>query len=209
MGHSWGSFIVQGYIEKYHDIELAGCVISGSRGPDEDAVVIGGSIFLTLLAFFRGGRARSELAHRLADGAYNAFFKPNRTQFDWLSRDEAEVDAYAADPFCGKRVSIQFYKDLAFFLIHIHKKDNMKKIDSSLPVYVFSGGKDPVGNMGTSPTLLVDAYKSNGMKDLEIVIYPDGRHEMLNETNYREVEDNLAAWLNKKIAANQNTNQNK
>jgi alpha-beta hydrolase superfamily lysophospholipase len=71
----------------------------------------------------------------------------------------------------------------------------MEKIRTDLPVYVFSGSADPVGDMGASPTALVNAYRAMGIKDLEFVLYPDARHETLNETNREEVTDNLLAWI--------------
>jgi alpha-beta hydrolase superfamily lysophospholipase len=77
----------------------------------------------------------------------------------------------------------------------------MAGIRRDLPIYVFSGSADPVGEMGRSPTALVDAYRSIGIKDLEFVLYPDARHETLNETNRDEVMGNLLSWILKHLAA--------
>jgi alpha-beta hydrolase superfamily lysophospholipase len=129
------------------------------------------------------------------DGAFNTPFRPNRTPFDWISRDEKEVDAYAADPRCGKLCSVGFYRDLVGGLRRIHKSESMNRIPRELPIYVFCGTADPVGKMGNSPTALVNAYRSMGIRDLEFVLYPDARHETLNETNREEVMENILAWL--------------
>jgi len=197
LGHSWGSFIVQNYIEEYSgDLIINGCILSGTRGPG-DLMIKAGFPFLTLVAALRGQRNGSRLARALADGQYNKPFKPNRTQFDWLSRDEAEVDKYASDPFCGKLCSSGFYRDLTRLLYNIHRDEAMAKISRSLPVYVFSGNSDPVGNMGAGPTALVNAYRKLGVGDLEFVLYPGARHETLNETNREEVMDNLLSWINR------------
>ncbi|MDR1839541.1 MAG: lysophospholipase [Treponema sp.] len=197
LGHSWGSFIVQNYIEEYAgDLIIKGCILSGTKGPG-DLMVKAGLPFLTLLAFFRGQRNGSRLAKSMADGQYNTPFKPNRTQYDWLSRDEAEVDKYAADPLCGFLCSSGFYRNLAKILNNIHRNKAMAKIDRLLPVYVFSGSSDPVGDMGASATALVNAYRNLGINDLEFVLYPGARHETLNETNREEVIDNLLSWINK------------
>jgi alpha-beta hydrolase superfamily lysophospholipase len=133
----------------------------------------------------------------MADGPYNKPFRPNRTPSDWLSRDEAEVDAFIADPLSGQLCSSGFYRDLVAGLRDIHKPENMEKIRRDLPVYVFCGSADPVGDMGASPTALVNAYRSMGIKDLEYVLYPEARHETLNETNREEVSANLLDWLNR------------
>jgi len=197
LGHSWGSFIVQNYIEEYsNELDINGCILSGTRGPG-DFKVKAGVPFLTLLALLRGQRKGSSIAKSLADGQYNKPFEPNRTPFDWLSRDEQEVDKYVSDPFCGKLCSSGFYRDLAKGLFSIHRKEAMAKIKKDMPVYVFSGSADPVGDMGASPTALVNEYRSLGIGDLDFVLYPGSRHETLNETNREEVMDNLLSWLNK------------
>jgi alpha-beta hydrolase superfamily lysophospholipase len=199
MGHSWGSFIVQNYIENYegkgdNPVILSGCILSGSRGPDGIKISLGAP-FMSLLALVLGARKTSKLAKAAADGPYNKAFKPNRTDFDWLSRDEKEVDAYIADTLCGFTCSVGFYRDMARALKNIHQREEMKKIRKELPVYVVSGSADPVGDMGESPASLIVAYRHAGISDLESVLYPDARHETLNETNRDEVEESLLSWL--------------
>ena len=203
MGHSWGSFIAQNYIENFEGIgenrlALAGCILSGTRGPDGLKIAVGAAA-MSFLAFFFGERNGSRLAKAAADGPYSKAFRPNRTEFDWLSRDEKVVDDYAADPFCGFLCSTGFYRDMARALKRIHLPAEMGKIRKGLPVYVFSGSADPVGDMGTSPAALVVAYRHLGIEDLETVLYPDARHETLNETNKDEVQASLVSWLRRHV----------
>ena len=202
LGHSWGSFIAQNYIESSYCSEgrdtteraIDGCILSGTRGP-AGFKIKAGLPFMTLLAALHGSRHGSILARAAADGPYNRAFRPNRTPFDWLSRDEAEVDAYVADPLCGFLCSAGFYRDLAKGLNEIHRSDAMARIRKSLPIYIVCGNADPVGDMGSSPMELVNVYRSLGIQDLEFVLYPGARHEPLNETNREEVMDNLLAWI--------------
>jgi len=204
LGHSWGSFIVQNYIENYDcqasgenspaHAGLAGCILSGTRGPDGLKITLGAAI-LTFFAFVIGERRPSRIARALADGPYAKAFKPSRTNFDWLSRDEKEVDAYAADSFCGKLCSVGFYRDMGRALKRIHKPEEMAKIRKEFSVYIFSGSADPAGEMGKSPAALAVAYRHLGITDLETVLYPDARHETLNETNRDEVQESLLSWL--------------
>jgi alpha-beta hydrolase superfamily lysophospholipase len=197
-GHSWGSFIIQNYIEEYPgNMKINGCILSGTRGPG-GFYIKAGIPFMTLSAAFCGQRKSSPVAKAMTYGSYNRPFKPNRTSFDWLSRDEEEVDKYIKDPLCGKPCSFGFYRDLAKLLHKIHRGGSMAKINPLLPLYVFSGSADPVGDMGASPTALVNAYHKLGIKDLEFVLYPGARHEILNETNREEVMDNLLSWINKR-----------
>ncbi|MDR1904751.1 MAG: alpha/beta hydrolase [Treponema sp.] len=197
LGHSWGSFIVQNYIEQYGN-DLAGCILSGTRGPGGlDSKI--GAPFLTLFSRLKGCRSRSRLVWLMADGSYNKPFRPNRTAADWLSRNEAAVDAYIQDPLCGKLASVGFYRDLAWLLNRIHRQKAMQGISPTLPIYVISGSADPVGAMGRGPTRLVNVYRSLGIKDLEFVLYPDARHEPLNETNREEVRENILSWITRKL----------
>jgi alpha-beta hydrolase superfamily lysophospholipase len=198
LGHSWGSFNVQNYIEEYsNDLKIAGCILSGTKGPGDPMVKVG-IPFLTVLAALCGQRKGSRLAKGMADGQYNKKFKPNRTEFDWLSRDEKEVDKFVSDPLCGQLCSLGFYRDLAKLLNQIHKEESLAKIKPDLPIYVFSGSADPVGDMGISPAALVNKYRELGIKDVELTIYKGARHETLNETNREEVIDNLLKWINKR-----------
>jgi len=197
LGHSWGSFIVQNYMVYTDDVKICGCILSGTKGPG-DFMVKAGVPVMTLLAMLKGQRKVSRFAKSMADGPYNKPFKPNRTPFDWLCRNEDEVDKYTADPFCGFLCSVGFYRDLAKLLFNIHRAEAMARINRSLPVYVSSGSADPVGDMGKSPTALVNAYRNLGIEDLEFVLYPGARHEILNETNREEVMDNLLSWINKR-----------
>jgi alpha-beta hydrolase superfamily lysophospholipase len=204
MGHSWGSFVAQNYIETFgglnapgkDPVSLAGCLLSGSRGPGGAKTALG-VLVMNLLAFVRGSRGKSRLARAVADGPYSRPFRPNRTSFDWLSRDEKEVDAYVQDPFCGNLCSAGFYRDLVKGLNWIHRAEGVKAIRPDLPVYIFSGSADPVGEMGESPTILAAVYRTAGVQDLELVLYPGARHETLNETNREEVAESLLSWLDR------------
>ena len=203
LGHSWGSFITQNYIENFegrasvygeNPATLAGCILSGTRGPDGIQVMLGAPL-MAILAFILGERKASRVAKAAADGPYNKFFRPNRTKADWLSRDEKEVDAYIEDPLCGFTCSVGFYRDMARALKRFHRPEEVGKIRKELPIYIFSGSADPVGGMGESPSALAAAYRLLEIKDLETVLYPDARHEPLNETNRDEVTESLLSWL--------------
>ena len=206
LGHSWGSFIAQSYMENYEGLSkfdsrlaLAGCILSGTRGPVADISVKLGAPLLKLLSLIMGQRRGSKTVKKALDGSYNKSFRPSRTGFDWLSRDEKEVDAYLADPLCGFLCSIGFYRDMSGALTRLHRKEEMEKIRRELPVYIFSGSADPVGDMGESHAALAVAYRHLQIKDLETVLYPDARHETLNETNRDEVIESLVSWLQRHL----------
>jgi alpha-beta hydrolase superfamily lysophospholipase len=193
LGHSWGSFLVQGYVERFQR-PLSGCILTGTRGPTRLLTGVG-TLFFSILCRTLGVRRRLVSFFTIGMRVFNRSFKPFRTPFDWENRDTAEVDTLLTDPLAGRPPSLGFYRDLCRLLFKIHAKHGVKKIRHDLPVYIVSGSADPVGRMGDGPTALVRIYRSIGIQDLEFVLYPDARHEILFETNKKEVIENLAAWM--------------
>jgi alpha-beta hydrolase superfamily lysophospholipase len=192
-GHSMGSYLGQTFIAE-HGAELAGAVLSGTNGPPPAILPIG----LRFAAFERwrlGARGKSALLQALMFGGLNASFKPARTPYDWLSRDAAEVDAYIADPLCGFPVTTQLAIDLLGALDGLALPATAARIPKTLPIYVFSGARDPVGAKLQG---LLDVYRAAGLR-VTTKIYPDARHETLNEINRDEVTADLVAWLNANV----------
>lgn len=195
LGHSMGSFL-----SRYYAIEdsskLRGVILSGTAGHPGLLGKIGKLLTNVLIVFF-GKKSPSPLMTKLSFGAYNNQFKPNRTDYDWLSRDEAEVDKYVADPFCGTIFSLGFYSDLLGGLLLINDKKEIGKTDINLPVLLLAGDKDPVSENTKGVQELKQNYKNSGLKDVEMILYADARHEILNETNKKEVYNDILAWLDR------------
>ncbi|MGV8057502.1 MAG: alpha/beta hydrolase [Smithellaceae bacterium] len=192
-GHSMGSFLVQGYIARWGS-GLKGAILSGTAGPADFLSVIGqGIAYLEKLRLGKTGRSR--LLNTLSFGSFNRQFQPARTDFDWLSRDAKEVDKYIADPFCGGIFPATFFFDLLKFVRQLHKPDQLRKIPKDLPLYFFSGGKDPVGANTAGVKKLIQIYQKLGIEDLQFKFYEDGRHEMLNEINRETVIADVIKWL--------------
>ena len=195
LGHSMGSFLTQRYICLYGS-GLKGAILSGSCGKHGVMIDVGRLIAKgEIKKIGRGGK--SNKLDKLSFGSYNNSFKPNRTAFDWLSRDNNEVDKYIVDPFCGTVFTAGFFYDFLGGLKCIADKREIKKVPRDLPIYIFSGDKDPVGKSGKGVLKLVRTYKEHGIEDLSYKLYKDGRHEMLNEINKEEVMADVIKWLNK------------
>jgi alpha-beta hydrolase superfamily lysophospholipase len=190
LGHSMGSFMSQRFIAE-HGAALAGCVLSGSNGPPPSIAGVGRAI-ARIESWRLGPRGKSPLLAQMFFGAFNKKFAPNRTDYDWLSRDNAEVNRYIADPLCGFPFTTRLGIDLLDALGGLTAPETVARIPKDLPVYIFSGARDPVGDNING---LIDAYRRGGLARLAVKIYPDGRHEMLNETNRAEVTADLLAWL--------------
>jgi alpha-beta hydrolase superfamily lysophospholipase len=142
-----------------------------------------------------GKRGKSELLNKLSFDAFNKAFKPNRTSFDWLSRDEAEVDKYIADPMCGFLCSTQLWADMLDAITEAANPELRAKIPKQLPVYLFSGSRDSANNEGRGSTALAEYYRSIGMEKVSYRIFTQARHETLNEINRDEVTTHLIDWL--------------
>ena len=142
-----------------------------------------------------GPEYRSNLIDKLSFVKYNSHFKPIRTKADWLSRDTKAVDKYVNDPQCGFTCSALFFYYFFKGIGDDFNKKNIRQLPTNIPVYVFSGDKDPVGLFGKGVLQLISNWKAAGVKDISYKLYPDGRHEMLNEINRAEVLNGLVHWI--------------
>ena len=193
LGHSMGSFLARTYLIDWPGT-LTGAILSGT-GQEAPAMVAAGWHMANLVSKFSGPRAHSKLVEKLSFGAYNKQFAPTRTRADWISRDEAVVDAYIADPLCEFLPTAGMFRDMMEGLQYIANKNNLKKMDPATPVYIFSGDHDPVGGNGEGVQKVAGFFREAGTEDLTVKLYPDGRHEMMNELNRDEVFADLLAWL--------------
>ncbi|MFC7490438.1 MULTISPECIES: alpha/beta hydrolase [unclassified Knoellia] len=196
-GHSMGSFLSRAYAAQ-HGARLAALVLSGTAG-DPGPLASVGKRLAAVQARLRGRRHPSGLMNTLTFGQYNTRFKPNRTDFDWLSRDEAEVDKYVADPLCGNVFTAAFYADLLGGVQQVNGRGAFAAVPRDLPILLMSGELDPVGDEGKGPREVGDKYRQAGVTDVTTTIYPEARHELLNETNSDEVTADVLAWLDERL----------
>jgi alpha-beta hydrolase superfamily lysophospholipase len=184
-GHSLGSLMAFAYLVKYSE-GLAGGVLCGVAA-DLDGVADLGA----LLAGFDTPELRDESAAAIL-AANNAPFEPARTPYDWLSRDEAEVDLYAEDPLCGDAHPLTFGYLIDVFGVVAPLVDHMA--DITCPVMVIAGGQDPAAGMGEFARIAAAALGRAGVV-ADLTVYEDDRHELLNELNRDEVTADILEWL--------------
>jgi alpha-beta hydrolase superfamily lysophospholipase len=187
-GHSMGALIANAYAQQ-HGHRLVGLVLSGSPGADEGAQALADA----LREAADGGMADEPMP---ALAAFNEPFEPARTSYDWLSRDEEEVDRYVADPWCGDELpmTFRFVADLLAMAAATSTAEAVARIPSSLPVLLLTGEADPVSN-GAANVRALEAHLRAAGLGVEAHYYPEARHEVLNETNRDEVHADLVAWL--------------
>jgi len=179
LGHSMGSFALQQYLPD-HAEGLAGVVLSGTAAIDllEPAL---------------------DLDQPLDLSAFNAPFAPARTDYDWLSRDDEQVDRYVDDPRCGFGLDVDAGKAMFEQSRPLADPQRLADVPKDLPVYVAVGSLDPVNAQLALARAVVARYEQAGLTDVTFRVYDDARHEIFNETNRSEVVADLVAWLEKRL----------
>ncbi len=192
-GHSMGSFIVRAYLMEHGD-GLAGAIISGTA--QQPLALSYTALALShAIALFRGEDYYSAFVDNLGMGAYNKAFEPARTSRDWLSRDEATVDTYLAEPRCSFSFSVGGYSTLTSLTGYIAKQNNVARAPIDLPLLFISGGDDPVGNRGIGVYAAASQFRKAGNDHVYVEIYPEARHELINEINWHEVYNDMYDWI--------------
>ncbi len=191
-GHSMGSFVARAYSTKYAN-DLAGAVYCGTAGPNPAA---GAGIILTkLIAKLKGTHYRSKLIDKIGFGTYNSKFE-GRTPFDWLSRDNEEVDKYIADDLCGYLFTAYGYRDLFSLLSYVSSPDWFSGLSKELPVLLIAGAMDPVGEYSKGIEKVYNSLCDAGKTNVKKILYPDARHEILNEKAcFDKVCKDVIGWI--------------
>jgi alpha-beta hydrolase superfamily lysophospholipase len=177
IGHSMGSFAAQQIVQTYSD-KLAGLVLSGSSCNDK-----------LVEAMIEAGPQPSGFS------LFNAPFHPARTDFDWLSRDEAEVDKYVEDPWCGFDLTDASTHSMLSEGAALSDPNLISRIRSDLPVLLMAGDKDPLNAELALLHLLKERWQEAGIARIDTQFYEGARHEILNEINREEVTDALVDWI--------------
>ena len=196
LGHSMGSFFARNYLTEYGN-ELNGAIIMGT-GLEPSYKIRGGMMICSLIALFKGWRHRSEFVNNMAFGSYNKKFEPARTRADWLSRDEELVDRYVNEEKCSFKFTLNGYYHMFRCILNLHNKEALKKIPEDLDILFVSGQDDPVGTFGKEVEYSVKTLKDVGLKKIKCKLYPEDRHEILNELDKENVYEDLYRWMETK-----------
>lgn len=180
LGHSMGSFITSCYLKSRGTTHTDGVILSGTTARPGPVGVA--RTLARLQSVVIGPKSKGKLLTKIAFGSYNARIKPARTINDWLTRDDAIVDLYNADPGCTFTFKAAGFADLFGMLGEIGSKNWTGAVSKDLKILLIAGQMDPVGGYGKGPAILNQWFIETG-HDCELKLYPDGRHEMFNELN--------------------------
>lgn len=192
MGHSMGSFLTREYLTQY-GAGVRGVVLAGTSAGMGPAVMKSGQLIAERLVQKKGPRAYDKKLQEMTTGQYNKPFAPNRQENEWISRDEKVVDLFNADPLCGFAFTTSGYRELIVLLKRVNSAAWYREFPK-LPVFLIAGDKDPVGNFGKGVSRIAHRLEKNG-HNVTLKLYPEARHELLNELNKEEVYQDIHAFL--------------
>lgn len=197
LGHSMGSFIVRNYLFHYGS-GIGGAVIVGT-GMQSKFTLLAARTVTAIQKWFLGPKHVGKFIDKASFGKFNDRFSPARTNADWLSRNEENVDRYLADPMCGFVFTLNGFAAL-FQLIHnCYDAEKIEKMPKQLPVLLLSGADDPVGNYGKSVENVYRSYLEHGMQNVQMKLYEKDRHELLNEVDREQVYGEIYRWILQRI----------
>lgn len=199
LGHSMGSFLARTFLIRFPGA-VNGAILMGT-GQMPPALIAGGKAVAAEESRRIGPEHSSPLVEKLAFGTYNKLFAPNRTGFDWLSRSTENVDRYLEDPLCGENPSIGLFREMLNGLTFITGPEHLRQMDPKTPILFISGAMDPVGDCGKGVKRAFISFQRSGVLDVSLKLYPELRHEILNEAEAKTVCRDLFDWLSARLPA--------
>ncbi|MEQ8482234.1 MAG: alpha/beta hydrolase [Hoeflea sp.] len=198
-GHSMGGLVALNFAQAHPRASKALAIWNSNF----NAGVAGraGQALLAVEAFFKGSDTPSTVLPKLTFQAWARAMPDRRTDFDWLSRDPVEVDAYIADPLCGWDATVSMWRDVFELIYRGGSAGQLENLPKDLPVHLLGGGEDPATDKGRAIEWLAERMKQTGLENIESRVLPDTRHETLNEINRDAAMDRFAQWLDRHIPA--------
>lgn len=204
-GHSMGAMIVNsalGVLPEVRNGRVVAAVMNGHPSNGGLKAWFGAALVKRQIAKL-GDDVFSSSIDRMVFGPYGKGkrFRSQRTELDWISSVEQEVDSYIADPLCGHIMRLGFYSALIQGNRYVYSRQHRRNLSGySIPVLLTSGGDDPVSNFGKSLTQLSDMFRRSGWSHIKTKIYDHNRHEILHDSEAPLVFEDVLSWLNKVVS---------
>ncbi|MCD8054601.1 MAG: alpha/beta hydrolase [Lachnospiraceae bacterium] len=197
VGFSLGSFVMRDLLAQHPDCADAAVLIG--TGFQARSQLSAAKALVSLETKRVGENHTSKWIQALSFGTYNRYFKPNRTDFDWLCEDTGSLDEYIRDENCGKYISAGLFRELLRGMMRTGKQDAIEKIRMNLPILLLSGEKDPVGEMGKGVARIQNAFRKADMEKVSVRMYP-GRHDILHDSCGNDVLKDMGDWLESRMS---------
>ncbi|MCR5595632.1 MAG: alpha/beta hydrolase [Lachnospiraceae bacterium] len=193
LGHSMGSFIIRNYMYRY-GTGINGAIVMGT-GMQPRGLLCVSRAMAAVSGFLLGDDHIPAVLNSLAFGSYNKRVRDPQNDYEWLSRNKVNQQKYLDDPDCGFTFTVNGFKALFKLIWKLTDKENISKMPKSLPILMVSGEEDPVGNYGEAVRQVYDSYKELGMENVTLKLYPEDRHEILNEVDNETVYTDILNWI--------------
>lgn len=194
MGHSMGSFIARTLHIK-NEISPSGFIFMGTGYISPAVAALGRALSRAVLLFGKDKREVSTLVNTVAFGSYATSVKGRKTDKDWISSLDAEVDRYVSDPLCGFAVSTGLFLDMLSGIKLINDPKNLVGINKSLPLLLIAGEDDPVGDMGKGVKRVASMLKEAGAENITVRLFSGNRHELLNDKDRAGAIEELCRFM--------------
>lgn len=193
-GHSLGSFILQEYLIRYGEY-VDKVIISGSCGK-MGLEILFGKILAFIEMKLRKRNKGSKTIEFINFKLYDLYFKKDKYGSSWLHRVDENTNFNNNKFLCKEDFPAHFFYYLYSGIRKLHYKNRVAMVPKKLEIFIFSGEKDPVGKMGIGVKKLYSMYSNLGINKVELKLYKDARHEMLNEINRKEVFEDVLNFIN-------------
>lgn len=193
LGHSMGSFILRNYLMRYGS-GIDGAIIMGTGMQPKPKLMLGW-LLTTVTGILRGPKHVCRLFDRLSFGAYNKKFNVPGDSGSWVSANPENVKAFRADPMCSFVFTANGFQTLMRLLWNLHDTEELKKMPKNLPILFVSGQDDPVGDYGRSVEEVFRSFEEIGMEQVQLKLYPNDRHEILNEADREDVYGDIYRFI--------------
>lgn len=194
LGHSMGSFMLRTFLFKYPDSKIQGSIIMGT-GWQPQIILKSGRLITELMVLCNGAKEVNRTIQNLMFGTYNKPFPNEESTFAWLNSDPECVAKYEEDALCGYPITNGLARDMIKGLSLIQRQSNLKNMPKNLPIFFMSGKLDPVGDLGKGVIKTAEAFNKAGMQNILVKLYPEDRHEILNETDRETVYEDILHWI--------------
>jgi len=195
LGHSMGSFLLRQYLGNYAG-GLAAAIIMGT-GQQPDLILGAGKTICRLIAGIKGWTYRSKFVNGMAIGGYNKRFETENCPAAWLSKNIESTMKYAGDPLCTYTFTVNAYYNMFTGMSIMNRQEKKGMFRKDLPLLLVAGQDDPVGNYGENVDKLYQFYQKRGIQHVQMKLYKDDRHEILNELDREVVYEDILNWIKK------------
>lgn len=198
LGQSMGSFMVRTLLSQYPKCGITAAILCGTSW-NHRGILNSGIAGAALVGKMQGFDTPSKKLTDMVYRGFNRRIEHQRTAYDWLSRNSRVVDTYISDPLCFHQLTPGLVRDMMTGMKYNQEPENIARMRKDMPIFVISGGDDPVGNYGEGVKQTVQAFTRAGMENVSMRLYPLCRHELLNELNREEVYKNILDWIHKQL----------